>query len=97
MEEGYFRLVWLYPLPHFLTTHSPWKETFSATCHTNALCSQKLRRLTLGLRGGGEFCLVKETACLRHGDGILAWVYLRGAGVEGSSGVEVENRGQGRS
>lgn len=65
MEEGYFSLLWLYPLPHFLTTHSPWNETFSATCHANALCSQKLRRLALGLRGRGVFCLEKEAACVK--------------------------------
>lgn len=55
MESRSLRHLWLYSLPHFLTSHSLCNKTLSATCHINELCSQTLRRLTLGLRGGKFF------------------------------------------
>lgn len=86
-RTGLFHLLCLYALPHFLTTRFPCYETFLATCHANELCSQELKRLTLELRGCGEFYLKKEIACLyvhrktwRQDDQVLALMFLKRVG-----------------
>ena len=49
MEEGYFVFYGFILCLIFLLLPSPCHEAFTATHHTEELCSQKLRRVPSGL------------------------------------------------